>query len=137
MEIADFIGIPYRERGRTREGLDCFGVVVLFYKEILGIKLPDYTGYDGNWYRIGSDAVLTDKLNESAAVWRSVGTPEKYDILVFKFSSKVPNHCAIYMGNGMMLHAYENTPVVLDRFNSFWKSRLFNIMRIIEYECQS
>lgn len=36
------IGTPRAALGRTREGgLDCFGLVLLYYREVRGIELPD------------------------------------------------------------------------------------------------
>jgi len=37
-----FVGLPYRDRGRDRDGLDCFGLLRLVYREALGIDLPSY-----------------------------------------------------------------------------------------------
>ena len=47
-----FLGIPYRHGGRDRKGLDCLGLVHLFYRE-LGIKVPDNDGqpYANDWYK--------------------------------------------------------------------------------------
>ena len=47
-----FLGIPYRHGGRDRKGLDCLGLVHLFYQE-LGIKIPDTDGrpYAPDWYK--------------------------------------------------------------------------------------
>jgi len=39
--ISNFIGIPFINKGRTFEACDCYGVVKLYYKEILGIDIPD------------------------------------------------------------------------------------------------
>lgn len=42
--VEPFIGIPYQDNGRTRDGADCWGLLRMFYDEILGIELPAYSG---------------------------------------------------------------------------------------------
>lgn len=42
-EYASFIGLPYADKGRDRDGVDCWGLVKLVYAEVAGIVLPDYS----------------------------------------------------------------------------------------------
>jgi len=131
MTLENLIGIPYKERGRDKSGLDCFGLVVLFYKEILGIDLPDYTGYSGKWYKEGR-RVLTDKLNEFKKLWSSVELDKilPNDIISFRLGASIANHCAVYLGDGRMIHCYEDTPVVIEKlFRPYWTNRIMSIMR--------
>lgn len=38
-----FVGIPWKPNGRDFDGVDCYGLIVLWYREILGINLMDFT----------------------------------------------------------------------------------------------
>lgn len=42
--LNEYIGIPYVGEGRSRDGLDCYGLVLLIYKDHFGIELPDWSG---------------------------------------------------------------------------------------------
>ena len=50
--ITKYLGIPYKNMGRDLEGLDCWGLVLALYKDILKIDLPDTIdnyGIDWSW----------------------------------------------------------------------------------------
>jgi len=44
MDMIEYIGIPFLEDGNDRNGLDCWRLVVMVYKERLNIDLPDFSG---------------------------------------------------------------------------------------------
>ena len=39
--MIDYIGIPYKDKGRTFNGCDCYGLLMLYYKKELGIEIPE------------------------------------------------------------------------------------------------
>lgn len=47
-----YVGLPWRAGGRDRAGVDCWGLVWLFYREQLGLEIPSY----GGAYDSGCDA---------------------------------------------------------------------------------
>lgn len=61
-----YIGIPYRQCGRSLAGIDCYGLVWLVYRDVLGIELPDwmqdasvdFEGDFGQWVEIDYPAEL-------------------------------------------------------------------------------
>ena len=38
--------VPFLDKGRGYDGFDCWGLVVCYYRDVLGIELPSYDGYD-------------------------------------------------------------------------------------------
>lgn len=42
MNLDRYIGIPHKPCGRSFDGVDCWGLVLLFYLNELRISLPDY-----------------------------------------------------------------------------------------------
>jgi cell wall-associated NlpC family hydrolase len=39
---AVYVGLPYEPNGRTRAGVDCYGLVTLVLEEVFNIRLPSY-----------------------------------------------------------------------------------------------
>ena len=39
--ISEWVGSPWVERGHTRQGIDCWALVVRYYADVLGINLRD------------------------------------------------------------------------------------------------
>ena len=40
--ISHWVGRPYRVRGNDESGIDCWALVVRYYRDVLGIKLDDH-----------------------------------------------------------------------------------------------
>ena len=121
-----YIGTPWHHAGRLRGvGVDCIGLVAEVYREA-GLAIADqlnYTTYD-EYERLL--AVLGD--HASPIIGPLVGG----DILVFRHRL-MDNHCAIYAGNGLMVHAY-STPAVMRvvevPFDDSWVKRLQAVYRV-------
>ncbi len=47
MNINEFVlkamAVPFKEKGRDYEGVDCYGIAYLGFKEVFNIQLPTYT----------------------------------------------------------------------------------------------
>ena len=39
--ISHWVGTPWLERGRSKDGIDCWALVVRYYKDVLGIELEE------------------------------------------------------------------------------------------------
>jgi len=62
MNMNDYIGIPYKEKGRTAKGVDCWGFICLYYKDAHNIELPHYF-YDN------TDEAQAKAIQEFAGDW--------------------------------------------------------------------
>lgn len=101
MRYDHLLGIPYKEGWQT-----CWTLVRMFYKDNYNIILPSFVS-PTEWPDHGMNLVhgrikFTDfKLvpDVSKAVDLEVG-----DVPVFAIGSRVGCHCAIYIGDGKILH---------------------------------
>src|SRR5690606_9817186 len=85
-----FLGIPYRHGGRDRNGLDCLGLVHLFYQE-LGIKLPDNDGrpYTTDWYKKDPERLLRGLLQVGRAVDLKAEPLQPLDLVYFRMGGAI------------------------------------------------
>ena len=85
-----FLGIPYRHGGRDRKGLDCLGLVHLFYRE-LGIKVPDNDGqpYANDWYKKDPERLLRGLLQVGKPVNLPAEPLQPLDLVYFRMGGAI------------------------------------------------
>lgn len=124
--------VPYLAGGRTENGADCWGLVVLFYRREFGVELPAF------------DDVIPDKADEYAAttegaerirqtveVFREVQLPEYGDVVLCNVIG-LPIHVGIVVSKNEMLHAMPGTTYpVIERFTGpRWQRRINSFHRL-------
>lgn len=127
--VNDYIGIPFLEHGRERDGVDCWGLARLVYSEKLGIVLPSYVeGYQTTEDKIELAALID---NEKQA-WEEVKKPQQFDILVFSFRGQ-PMHIGIYIGDEYFMHCMKGIDSCLEVLSrSNWETRLVGVYRYVK-----
>ena len=125
MDFNKYIGLPYKQNGRTETGVDCWGLARLVYAQELGIELPSYADlYQGSW-----DEQVTKLIEHSKDGWQQVQDPQPGDLCVFNIYGE-PAHVGVYVGNGKFLHSREGLDTVIDTVNSSqWRKRLDGYFR--------
>lgn len=116
-----YIDIPYKDGGRDLEGLDCWGLVRLVYKEQYGIELPSFS----DSYTTAKD---TDHLHELISrhreQWDKLSSPVEGCVVLLRIFG-TDTHVGVYLGNDMFLHVREGTNVAVENINSpTWKTRV-------------
>jgi len=100
--LKTMMAIPYVHKGRDYSGADCGGGIIIFYRDFLGITLPDFNlDYDVNW------AVKVDKsllIENYYKFFDKVDKPAIYDIVLFQTKKGIANHGGVVIGNGKFFH---------------------------------
>jgi cell wall-associated NlpC family hydrolase len=113
---ADLIGIPYVNRGTDLDGCDCWGLVCLYHRLVLGTTVPRYEGY--------SDAMDDDTWKHIEAGWVDwVDVPladvQPGDVLALRDPrNRHPVHCAVVVAPRMMLHVMEGRDSRIEDFTA-------------------
>ena len=120
MNYNKYIGLPYISNGRDENGIDCWGLVRLFYKQEYDIQLPSYTEeYSGAY-----DTRILEMMDQYKNNWSQVPTPEAGSVIVFNILGE-PFHVGIYIGEDKFIHARDGMDSVVESVNSpKWAKRI-------------
>lgn len=126
--IGKYIGIPYKEHGKTFKEIDCLGLVYMFYKNELNIDLDEYQ----DLYKY-TDVKDFDKLDSHITKckehFKLVQKPMFGDIILMRIG-KFSCHLGIYLNESTFLHAEEGKYSAVERLDSTqWKHRVVGIYR--------
>lgn len=67
--VSEYVGIPFKDKGRSREGCDCWGLVWMIAREKFGIELPRYDdSYESTTATDKTAAIMARDLNQ----WRKI-----------------------------------------------------------------
>lgn len=95
-KLNDYLLIKHTPNGREYPYLDCWGMIVDVYREILGIKLHDYTDLT---QRDMSKGLMYERESGRFA---EVKEPQDYDIVAFFINGRL-YHVGLWIG-GRILH---------------------------------
>jgi len=96
-----FENSPYEGRPFLHGMFDCYTLVRDYYKRNFEIFLPTNIQRDWEWWNKGQNLYLE---NAKDCSFDEVEDIKKHDVLIMKINSPVPNHAAIYLGEGKILH---------------------------------
>lgn len=99
--VERYLEVPYRRRGRSMAGADCFGLVWLILKDECGIVMPDYTWVDPK-DRLAFAAEI--RANSVDWIWAPVAASEARAFDVVPMSGPGGEHVGIMVSPVHMLH---------------------------------
>ena len=118
------LGIPYLHNGRSKEGLDCWGLVYVFFNK-LGYKLPEGDGMpvEENWYKLDPARYYRElhKLGNEVGNYRKL---LRFDIPYFSLYKNVITHSGVMLDNIRFLHVLNGRSVEISSFQKrFWRKK--------------
>jgi len=123
-----YIGIPFLDKGRTIEGLDCWGLLCLIYKEQFNIELPTFI----DEYPTATNFAEVGSLIESNMhTWIKIeqDTRRVGDGILMRLFG-YPVHVGILVDKQRMIHVFRGTNTCLQRiYGTSWKKRIHGIYR--------
>ena len=92
-----YIGIPYKFGGRDSDGVDCYGLVKMIYKDKYGVELMDWAFDTLNYKDINSK--ITSQL--ISGDFEYLDEPEEACFAVCS-RSRASHHIGLYFGGGII-----------------------------------
>lgn len=124
-----YVGVPFRHRGRDRQGIDCGGLIIAALRD-LGYTPPDFTVYGREPDKDGLKQYLDHAIGNGARA--NARFPIPGDVLLMSFNAgHTPQHVALVArhptsksGALSIIHSYgEIGKVVEHGYDSAWRSR--------------
>lgn len=127
---AEFVGLPWKDLGRERDGVDCYGLYRLALKYAAGIDLPAYTeDYISALELAEIGALLKGELAKPP--WHRIepGSEREFDLALFH-RGRFEAHVGMVIQRPRMLHVCEGLDSHLaDYTTSEWRPRLVGFYR--------
>ena len=128
IDIAKYLGIPFKHRGSDQSGVDCYGLARLFYNAEFDVDILNYE-YDENWCSRGFDWIQK-YFKEN---WIKIDWPERYGAVGFRMPGyKVEHHLGIVLHDlDSFLHSPLNKPVCVSKLSQpVWKRSISSFYHI-------
>lgn len=130
-----YLGIPFKVQGRTLQGLDCWGLFCLIYKERYNIELPSYI----NDYEDIKDLSLLKKLysegiQKAEIDWIEIphGQEQEGDGLLMPLVG-IATHAALVIQPRMMIHISEGINVTIEPYKELKWAQIYKRSRIYRH----
>lgn len=116
----NYIGIPFKYKGRTEEGLDCWGLARLIYKNEYNITLPSFS----DEYTDSDTTRIEELIAQYKEGWESTDSPSEGTAVLFKIMGR-ESHIGIAVSATHFIHAREGYDSAIEAFESpYWKRRI-------------
>lgn len=113
--ISHWIGKPYCVRGNDESGIDCWALVVRYYRDVLGVELDD--SYDDN-IACGFEHEI------QSGSWEPCDKKDAGVVFMAFDHSGEPRHVGIVVGGGELILHSRKTRVQCDRMGVMRTHRL-------------
>lgn len=120
---------PYVGRVYVYGSMDCYGLVQDWYRAELGIRLPAIIRPE-RWWKEGGNLYLEHVQAAGFMPVLNPDLPQRGDLIFMRIDSpEHPNHAAIYLGEGQILHHLEGRLSSRDTYGDFYRRVTHSVWR--------
>jgi hypothetical protein len=124
----DYISLKYLKKGRDKDGIDCWGLVKLIYKEQYNIDLPSFA----EEYEAEQQTKIEQLIALGKEGWEKVDTPTIGDVALLRVNGLFM-HVGVVVSPNQFIHVSEHTDTTVERFDTgIWKHRVEGFYRYVE-----
>lgn len=123
VDINTYVGLPYREGGRTMAGCDCYGLFRMLYMDLYKIDMPEHSDICSD-RGVHSRMILKEQPN-----WQEVFSPAAGDCICFKIWGMV-THIGMMVDSTRFVHAWHGADSCIESTkNIIWRHRIDGFFR--------
>jgi proteasome lid subunit RPN8/RPN11 len=119
---------PLRGRAFVDSVMDCYTLCRDYYKEELGLSLPEFFRQDSFW-SVEEYNLYLDNYGKADFVQVPIETLRRHDAILFQWCAKVPHHAAVYVGDCKILHHLQHMLSCEVLFGEYWRARAHSVYR--------
>lgn len=116
---------------------DCVKLIEDYYNEEFGIKIFHYNRdeqWDKNYTEFLNNILKENNKNNFDELlekegFKKVETPQKHDLIAFKYKENQPSHFGVYLQDGYILHQTNNRKSVIEKLTTAQKRRIYCFAR--------
>jgi len=124
--VMKYVGIPYKHQGRDINGIDCWGLIKLIYKDMLGIEIWDIgEDYSKDWSWEGKDYFIENYQKQ----WERVTEPRIFDGVLIHNGRGRTNHAGVMLENDRFIHCIKAGVVISRITDRNWSNRVAGYFR--------
>lgn len=125
----NYVGIPFKENGRDRDGCDCWGLLTMIWQQEFGKPLPEYTGH--RWKPHGSAKEIGPDVSDYVSQFTLI-KPEQAvmgDGVLIRMRGH-PLHVGLVLEPGWMIHSHEEADSCIEDYRRpTWERRILGFYR--------
>jgi len=101
--------------------LDCYSLVRDWFRSERGVLLPNFARFD-DWWKRGENLYLDNfaQVGFEAVNSADLRNLQPGDCFLMQVASPVPNHAAVYLGDGLILHHLQGRLSSRDVYGGYW-----------------
>ena len=109
---------------------DCWSLVRDYYRQELDIELP-MLKFEYDWWEKGLN--YFDDLYKSFGFVK-VEEPQTHDVILFQVTGGVPNHCGVYLKEGLFMHHAEDRLSCRESlYSPIWRKNIVGYCRCKQF----
>ena len=107
--------------------LDCYAMIRDWYQAERGVTLPNFPRNDRFWLR--GENIYVDGFPRAGFVPVPLDEAVEGDVVLMQIASPLPNHGAVLLGDGTMLHHTEGRLSSRDVYGGYWRKVTTHCLR--------
>lgn len=107
--------------------LDCYSLIVDYYKRVLDIELPHFFREE-YWWENGEN-LYVENFSKAGFEQVSVAEIKEHDGIIMMSQSSTPNHAGVYVGNNQMIHHLQGRLSSRDVYGGYWLKNTWAVVR--------